>query len=137
MAYTGAKEIHYQYKGIKYHTEKKELVEYTDIKVDGKYYRSLFGKTDEFLGTIKVGDKVFNYSNTPMKFNEYKMTSIEEANEHYGMIYINDMFKKITIDVHMNKGNGVYSSSNWLISGPCINRKEAVSISDYLIRNVK
>lgn len=129
-----SKEIHHKFSGIKYHEEKTEVTEPVNIEINGKYTRSLLGKTDEFAGIIKIADKVFIFIDYPIKFNKDRMAAFDTKQGHYGMIFIDEMFNRATIDIHRPKGNGVYSSSGWYISAPCKNRKEAVEISNLLIQ---
>jgi hypothetical protein len=65
-----------------------------------------------FFGTIKIGERVFSCD--PIKFNRDKMGELKS----YGMIYISDKFRKLTIEILEPKQNGGYSFSyrnGWLI----------------------
>jgi hypothetical protein len=55
------------------------------------------------------------------------------------MIYISDKFDKLTIEILESKQNGGYSFSyrnGWLISAPCNSRKEAIEISNALLKRL-
>jgi len=138
MHYTAPKNLHYMYDGVKYHEENLELAEPIKIEVDGKYKSGLFGYNDEFVGKIKIGEKVFAFSDYPLKFNKYKMgvldTNRSSIDDFYGMIFISSMFKEMTIEIHEYKGDGTYCANKWIISAPCENAKEAVELSQRLIR---
>ena len=138
MHFTTPKSLHYIYDGIKYHKENLELAECIKIEVDGEYKSRSFGYNDEFVGKIKIGDIIFDFSDYPLKLNKYKMgvldTDMSSNYGFYGMMFINSMFKKITIEIHEYKGDGVYCANQWMISAPCKNVKEAVELSQRLIR---
>lgn len=129
MSYTSPIDIQYKYNGIKYQAENLQIAQPINIEVKGKYVKELFNKNVEFDGTIKVGDKIFT---GPLGFNKYGMTSLELGNEHYGMIFISDLFQNLTIEIHEADQNGAYSWSGWMVSAPCNERKEAVEISNIL-----
>lgn len=135
ISYTRPRDIQYKYNGIKYQIGNLQSAEPINIEVKGKYVKGLFGKYVEFDGTIKVGNKIFTCK--PITFNKYKMSSLESSEGPYGMIYIGDMFEKLTIEILEPNQNGGYSWSGengWMISAPCNDRKEAVEISNKLIQ---
>jgi len=56
--------------------------------------------------------------------------------KYYGMIYIEGMFEKLTIQIHERDSYGVYSWSGengWIVSAPSNNRAEAVDVSNELM----
>lgn len=118
MIATEPKDIHYHYYGIKYSIEDTSLFEKTEIYIDGKINNSLFGKPNEFLGKIKIGDKEFDYSAYPIKFSNENLAPLESS-DHYGMISIDKGFQRLTVDIHKRVGNGSYISCGWMISAPC------------------
>ncbi|NPV43319.1 MAG: hypothetical protein HPY70_04970 [Firmicutes bacterium] len=127
MSYTQPKEIHYTYNGIKYHKAKKEIAEPVCIEINGKYKRSFWGERDEFVGKVIIGNEVFIFSRQPIVFNKNMMAPfVSYGRSHHGTIFASRMFKEITIDVHEYDG--------YLISAPCNDRKEAVHISNRLMK---
>ncbi|WP_425800788.1 hypothetical protein ACHOLT_11640 [Desulfitobacterium sp. Sab5] len=131
IGYTGPKEIQRSYSGIMYKNGKFEPVEQINIKISGKYSRGLFGEADEFEGTILIGEKVLTLNKYPIKFNKNNMglLSLGPIPEDYGMIFISNMFEKMTIQLIANQ------QDQW-ISAPCVNREEAVNLSNELIQRV-
>ena len=140
MSYMAPLEIHYKYSGLKYKNGDPSVVVPITIDIDGSYTRGLFNKEDEFKGKIIIADKELNCEKKPIKFNKYKMASLDSGtisnSEHFGMIYIGDMFKRLTIDIHELGENQVYYPSGWLISAPCEKRDQAVEISNSLVQRM-
>ena len=137
MLYTSPIDFQYKYNGVKYQVSNLKGAELINIEVNGKYVKGLFGKYVDFDGTIKVGDKIFT---GPLRFNKYKMSSLELGNEFYGMIFISNMLEKITIEIHEPNQSDDYSWSaenGWMISAPCDDRKEAVEISNTLMQRLR
>ena len=44
--------------------------------------------------------------------------------------------RKIVIEIHESKGNGVYQANGWFIAGPCNSRTQAVEISNKLFGKI-
>lgn len=139
MSYTSLKNIEYSYSGIKYQIGNLQSSEPINIEIKGKFSKELFGEHGnygEFNGTIKVGEKIFS---GPIKFNKDKMGSLISNEKQYGMIYIEGMLEKLTIEVDQPDGNVGYTWSGrngLLISAPCTKRAEAVEISNNLIGKI-
>jgi len=133
ISYNQPEHIEYKYNGIKYQAGNPQNVETINIEIKGKYVKELFVKEVEFFGTIKVGEKVFSCN--PIKFNRDKMGELKS----YGTIYVSDEFEKLTIEILEPTHNGGYSFSlrkGWLISAPCNSRKEAIEISNALMKRL-
>lgn len=133
ISYTGSRDIDIRYNGIKYQAGNLQSFEPIIIEIKGSYSKRLFSREAEFNGTIKLWERVV--SDKPIKFNKYKMGVLDTDDGIFGMIFISDMFEKLTIEIHESnqKGGHSWNSNNgWLISGPCNNRGEAVEISNIL-----
>ncbi len=133
ISYNKPEYIEYKYTGIKYQAGNPQSAEPVNIEIKGKYVKELFVKEVEFFGTIKIGERVF--SGDPIKFNRDKMGELKS----YGMIYISDKFEKLTIEIFepIEKGGYIFSYKNgWLISAPCKSRKEAIEVSNAIIRRL-
>lgn len=132
MLYT-EREIHCKYTGIKFQAGMPEVVEAISIEIDGKYTLSLLGTKDQFVGTIKIGDRIFSYLTCPLALGPSRMNDLDtDLSGHYGMIFAGRLFSKVTIEMHAFLGNGTYQSNGWHISAPCTNRNEAVEIANFL-----
>lgn len=132
-AYTHPIDIHCGYNGIKYQASNQKSGEPINIEIKGKYVRELFTNNMQFDGTIKIGDKVFD--ERPRAFNKNKMALLESIEGHYGMIFVDSNFQKLTIEILEPVGNGGYTwndKTGWMISAPCNDRVEAVKISNML-----
>lgn len=131
ISYNKPEYIDNKYNGIKYQAGTPQSVEPINIEIKGEYVKELFVKEVEFFGTIKIGEREFICD--PIKFNRDKMGELRG----YGMIYISDKFEKLTIEILEPTKNGGYHFSyrnGWLISAPCTNRKEAITVSNELIQ---
>ena len=67
------------------------------------------------------------------------MGSLMSSAGQYGMIFIESVFEKLTIEVDEPDEHGGYSWSGkngWMISAPCSNRIEAIKISNELIQKL-
>jgi hypothetical protein len=137
LKYTHTRDISYKYDGIKYQAGNLEVVENISIEIKGKYAKSLFGKKDSFIGTIRIGDKTFNDNNGIIYFGKEKWSSLIDANGiSYATIYYSGIFKKITLTLYEKSqdGNLVWNANNGLlISAPSKTRVEAVEISNSLL----
>ena len=136
MSYTSPIDIQHKYNGIKYQSGYLQSEEQINIEVRGKYVKDIFGKFVDFDGNINVGDKIFT---GPLRFNKYRMTSLESNGKFYGMMFINDMFQNLTIEIlepNQNGGHSWSGENGRMISAPCNDRKEAVKISNMLIQKL-
>jgi hypothetical protein len=135
ISYTSPKDIQYKYNGIKYQAGNLQSAEPINIEIKGKFKKELFDIYGEFNGAITVGEKIFTDSS--IAFNKDKMGSIDTGKGQYGMIFIENMFEKLTIEIHEPDGNGGYrwnGINGWMISAPCSDRKEAVQVSNILLQ---
>ncbi|MCY6957747.1 hypothetical protein [Clostridium brassicae] len=143
------------FQGIKYRLGKtnNQFVEKVTISINGKLSENLiFGK--KFVGKIKVNDLEFPKQNErkeiELKFDEFNRSSIGYyfinksqtfSNVLYGTIYINDDFNQLTINI-MEPEDLYASSKQWtgvnglMISAPASNRKEALKISNTLMKYI-
>jgi len=141
MSYTRPIDIHYEYNGIKYQSGNLQSAEPIRIEINGKLTKELYREYGEFDGTIKVGENIF--TGRTMVFNKDKMASLESSEGFYGMIFVDNNFRKLTIEIFEPTGNGSYTwddRTGWMISAPCNDRVEAVRISNILahqLRNIK
>lgn len=115
-----------------------EVTETFSIIIEGKYSKSLFRNEDEFVGTMDLGDDTV--INCHLKFNQNHKAALEDiadlgtSQNTYGLMYIDDVFKELTIIRYKQDQNGVLRSDGWYISAPCTTREEAVQISNRLLR---
>lgn len=129
ISYNQPLEINYRYNGIKYQAGNQQSAESVNVEIQGRYKQELFVQGVNFYGTIKVEERSFSCN--PISFNKYMMGELES----FGMIFISDKFKQLTIEILESNENGGYSWSGqngWLISAPSKSRKEAVMISNTL-----
>ncbi|MCC5910934.1 MAG: hypothetical protein JJT76_10915 [Clostridiaceae bacterium] len=130
-------QISYDYQGIRYQAGSHEIVEPANVKVNGRYVTTLFGKPKKFNGTIVIDNHTFDYSTHPLKFNKSNFAFLY-LNRHYGNLYISNNFQSLTVQVYeKNQQGGSWSSNGgWLISAPANNRKEAVKVSNKLFQKM-
>jgi hypothetical protein len=134
--------IKYTYDGIKYQANNLNSGIPLSIEVDGIYKKGHFGNADTFNGKITIDGELcyaqYRYKSHEYGFNKYNMSQIE-SDRFTGSLFIGDMFKEITIEIHETSINGLESFSymnGWLISAPSENREKAVNISNKLIQKL-
>jgi hypothetical protein len=136
------KKIHTSLTGIKFKAQNTQAAESVNIEIDGELTKRMFKNNSEFSGKIVINGKAFEYLDNSLKLDKNGM-GVMDYNDSgnmniYGNIFVNERFKEITIEIY-NKKNGGYSwssSGGDLITAPCSNRDEAVTISNDLIQKV-
>jgi hypothetical protein len=127
LSYTHPRSIYYDYKGMAFENGITGTASPIVIEVNGKYTNSILGKADEFSGEIKVGNKVFNFTDGKLSFNQDKIGLLfwdPTDGNAYSLIYVSPMLKEITIQ-----------TKNKYIAAPCRHRTEAVKITNTLLKN--
>lgn len=134
--------IQYNYDGIKYQANNLNSGMPLQIEIDGVYKKGYFDNPDIFEGKIIINGETcygqYGHRSYEYAFNKYKMSQIE-SDSFTGSIFIDDMFKEITIEIHEFDIKGLESFSyrnGWLISAPSVNREQAVYISNKLIQKL-
>ncbi|MCY6355224.1 hypothetical protein [Clostridium sp. ZS2-4] len=143
------------FQGIKYRLGEtnNQFTEKVTISINGKLSNDfIFGK--KFVGKIKINDLEFPKENElkeiKLKFDKYNRSNIQYyfvnkaqtfSQVTYGPIYINDDFSQLTINI-MEPQNLYIPNKKWIgdnglmIAAPASNRKEALQISNSLMKYI-
>jgi hypothetical protein len=127
LSYTHPRNIYYNYKGMEYENGITGEASPIVIEINGKYTNSILGREDSFLGEIKVGNKIFNFTDKPLSFNSNKIGILvwdPTVGNAYSLIYVSPMLKELTIQ-----------TINKYIVAPCRHRTEAAVITNKLLKN--
>ncbi|MFD2444037.1 hypothetical protein ACFSO7_08565 [Bacillus sp. CGMCC 1.16607] len=139
------KEINQEFDGIVYGVgdRSNQINKKVTITIKGNLYKKIFNQ-DRFKGTIDINGEV--PKNIIIDKKQVEVVFIENSgslfiwDSPYGILYINKDFSELSIIVYELVESGRDNASyRWepedgiLISGPAINRIEALNISNELI----
>ncbi len=138
------RDISLQYDGIMYRLGDAKDSQTIKISINGYISKGLF-KGDTFDGTISIGD--WQLPKIHMRFDKFDRGNVfyfdESLGEYraYGDMISRDIRKELTITVlekdKENDGGSSWSSGNGLmISAPASNRKDALEISNRLMKDI-
>ena len=127
LAYTHPRNIYYSYKAMQFQIGITGTARPVVIDINGRYTNSILGNADVFSGEIKVGNKVFDFTDKPLNFNKNKMGILvwdSSVGNAYSLIYVSPMLKELAIQ-----------TIDKYIAAPCRHRTVAVEITNTLLKN--
>jgi hypothetical protein len=139
--YRTPKLIRVEYDGIYYQLGNPEMEEKLPVIFDGYLTRGLWLE-DSFQGTITIGDKTLNQVNMRLPKDGSSvivyMDDITKDYASYGALYTKDIKKSFSINVFQydqETDSDVWSSSDgYMLSGPANNCREALELSNQLMK---
>lgn len=141
LYYRTPKLVKVEYQGIYYQLGNPDMAEKIPVVFDGYLTRGLWLE-DSFRGTITIGDEILNKvdirlpKDGPSVIMDYDEATGEYVS--YGSIYTKDMKKSFTISVFQydkaTDSDGWSSADGAMISAPAQDRKEALELSNQLMK---
>lgn len=129
------KELKRSVNGISYSRQNENHEKKVNVIFHGYVNKNLL-KNDTFEGKIIIDDT--EYPNVYVNLNTFNGSPIDYINDGelqvLGTLYANKKLDQFVIQLYEDKGNGCYVSGNRFICGPSFDRKEAIKLTELLLR---